>query len=273
MTRSYTYMMIKKGRFLISLSTVILLAACATPANHYDPLEPINRLTFTFNDTLDRYAVKPIAENYAQYVPGPVQQGVTNFVDNIGDVNSIIGNVMEGELKNAAKDTGRVLINTVFGLFGLVDWATGLGLEKQDRGIGKALGVWGVSTGPYLVIPFLGPTTLRDSTDPIFNWTTGVTAHFNRPTGDYSYLILGGIGVRASLLPYEQALDDQLIFDKYAYIRDVYLQKRYNDVYRGNPPKPFELGDVMPEDMLADQDLADIAPDTHPLAPISHSGE
>jgi phospholipid-binding lipoprotein MlaA len=233
---------------LIHLCAIGGLIACATPANHYDPLESVNRLTFAFNDKLDRYAVKPVAQVYADYVPAPAQQGVTNFVGNIGDVNSIIGNVMEGEFKNATKDMGRVLINTVFGMFGLVDWASDMGLEKQERGIGKALGRWGIGTGPYLVLPFLGPLTVRDSADPIFNWTVGVPAHFNTHKGEYSYLVIGGIGVRASLLPYERALEDQLIFDKYAYIRDSYLQKRYNDVYRGNPPTPFVLGEPMTEE-------------------------
>lgn len=228
---------------LILLYTVACLSGCATPANHYDPLEPINRLTFAFNDKLDRYAVKPVAQMYAEYIPEPAQQGVSNVMGNINDVNSIIGNVMEGEFKNAVKDIGRVFINTLFGMFGLVDWASDMGLEKQGRGIGDALGRWGIGTGPYLVLPFMGPLTVRDSTDPIFNWTLGVPAHFTSTAGHYSYLIIGSISSRASLLSYEKALEEQLIFDKYSYIRDSYLQKRYNDVYRGDAPAPFELGE------------------------------
>jgi phospholipid-binding lipoprotein MlaA len=242
-------MLIKKiCPLLIKLCAVSTLTACATPANHYDPFEPVNRLSFAFNDKLDRYAVKPVAQAYAEYVPGPAQQGVSNVVGNIGDVNSIVGNLMEGEFKNATQDIGRVLINTVFGMFGLVDWASDMGLKKQNRGIGKALGRWGVGSGPYLVVPFVGPLTVRDSTDPIFNWTLGIPAQFDTKIGSYSYLIGGSISTRASLLPYEKALDDQLIFDKYAYIRDSYLQKRYNDVYRGNPPMPFQLGNALDDE-------------------------
>lgn len=258
---------------LASLSMAALLSACATPANYYDPFEPVNRITYTFNNKLDRYAIKPVAETYADYVPRPAQQGVSNFVGNIGDVSSIIGNAMEGEFKNAAKDVARVFINTVFGMFGLVDWASDMGLEKQNRGIGKALGRWGIGTGPYLVLPFLGSTTVRDSTDPIFNWTLGVPSHFNTATGEYSYLLIGGISTRAAWLPYEEALDAQLIFDQYAYIRDSYLQKRYHDVYRGNPPKPFEFGEPDTTENDTKNDLAEVSEAISDNRTASHPAE
>lgn len=246
-------MPIKKIRGLLTaLGAVAILAACATPDNYYDPLEPINRLTFAFNEKLDRYAVKPVTQAYVNYVPGPAKQGVSNFTSNIGDVTSIIGNTMQGEMKKAASDVGRVLINTIFGMFGLVDWASDLGLEKHDRTIGKALGRWGIGTGPYLVLPVLGPNTLRDTSDLAFNWTVGVPAQFNT-IGSVSYGIAGGVDARAGLLPYEKTLEEQLIFDKYAYIRDIFLQRRHNDVYEGNPPEPLRLGppdieDVIPAD-------------------------
>jgi phospholipid-binding lipoprotein MlaA len=151
-------------------------------------------------------------------------------------------------------------------MFGLVDWASDMGLKKQNRGIGKALGRWGIGSGPYLVVPFVGPLTVRDSTDPIFNWTLGIPAQFNTKIGSYSYLIGGSLSTRASLLPYEKALDDQLIFDKYAYIRDSYLQKRYSDVYRGNPPMPFQLGNTLEEDEESIE-----KEDSPPAAPTSPS--
>lgn len=227
---------------LTALATVLLFSACATPTNHYDPLEPINRFSFQLNDKLDRYALKPIAKAYSNYVPGPIHSGVANFTGNIGGISSTAGNIMEGKIKNAFQDMGRIIINTLFGLFGIVDWATDLDLPAQDRSIGKALGRWGIGTGPYLVLPLLGPTTVRDSTDIIFEWTANAPHHFHGK-GRKIYAMVNGIDTRASLLPYEAALDDQLIFDRYAYIRDSYLQKRYNDVYYGDPPKPLALGD------------------------------
>lgn len=235
-----------KSRLFSALATALLLGACATPANHYDPLEPINRLTYTFNDKLDRYAVKPITTVYVNHTPGPIQNGVSNFIGNIGSVSSTIGNIMEAEVKNTAKDISRLVINTVFGMFGLVDWATDLGLPRQNRSIGKALGRWGIGTGPYIVLPILGITTLRDSTDIAFNWAAGVPHHFTRK-GQNSYAIVGGINMRASLLAYEEAMASQLIFDRYTYIRDSYLQKQYNDVYYGSPSTPLLLGTPDPE--------------------------
>ena len=242
--------------FFNFLSLSILLSACATPANHYDPLAPINRLSFQFNDRFDRYAIKPVARAYVHYVPGPARDGISNFTGNIGGISSTVGNLMEGEIKNTFQDVGRIIINTIFGLFGLVDWATDLGLSAQNRSIGKALGRWGVGTGPYLVLPIFGPTTVRDSTDILFEWKVNVSHRFSE-RHRYLYAGVKGIDTRASFLPYEAALDNQLIFDRYSYIRDSYLQKRYNDIYRGLPPKPFSIEEADDkEDLGNDEDLS-----------------
>lgn len=238
-------------KLFTALSALVFLGACATQANHYDPLEPVNRLTFAFNDKLDRYAVKPITTVYVNHTPGPIQNGISNFVGNIGGVSSTIGNMMEGEVKNTAKDIARIVINTVFGMFGLVDWATDLGLPRQNRSIGRALGQWGVGSGPYLVLPLLGITTLRDSTDIAFSWAAGVPHHFTHK-GQNAYAIVGGIEMRASLLSYEEAMASQLIFDRYTYIRDSFLQKQYNDVYYGSPTTPLLLGIPDPGDIPDD---------------------
>lgn len=236
-----------------SLSVSLLFSACATPSNHYDPLEPINRVSFRFNEKVDRYALKPVARAYVHYVPGPARDGISNFTANIGGISSTAGNLMEGDIKNTFQDIGRIVINTVFGLFGLVDWATDLGLPAQNRSIGKALGRWGVGTGPYLILPIFGSTTLRDGTDILFEWRVNVPHRFSE-RHRYMYAGIDGIDTRASYLPYEATLDDQLIFDRYSYIRDSYLQKRYNDVYYGLPPKPFVLGEPVDEESLKEDD-------------------
>jgi phospholipid-binding lipoprotein MlaA len=229
---------------LSAIGVVSLLTACATPKNHYDPFEPVNRVMFTINDNIDHYAIKPLAKTYVNYTPGPIKQGVSNFTSNISDVNSVVGNMLEGHIIHAAKDIGRIVVNTVFGMFGLVDWASDIGLPKQGNNIGNALGRWGLGTGPYLILPLFGPMTIRDSTDAIFNWTVGVPAHFDH-RGNYSYALVNGLDTRAKFLPIDKTLDELVIFDKYSYIRDSYLQKRYHDVYQDNPPKPFELGEAV----------------------------
>jgi phospholipid-binding lipoprotein MlaA len=243
------------------------LIACATPKNHYDPLEPMNRAIFKFNDTVDQHAVKPIAQAYSNHIPGPVKGGVRNFTGNIGDVTSSVSNVMQGDFKNAASDLGRVLVNTVFGMFGLVDWASGLGLKKNKKDIGQALGAWGIGSGPYLVWPLLGPSTLRDTSDLVVNWTVGVPTHFKTTTGRTSYAVANSISLRASLLPYDAMLKTDAIFDTYSYIRDSYLQKRYNDIYNGMPPTPLILGEVDDEqEMTQNTPPATTENSTDPIA-------
>ncbi|MCA3187978.1 MAG: VacJ family lipoprotein, partial [Cupriavidus sp.] len=144
----------------------LALAGCATGpnANPADPLEPFNRGVSTFNDNLDKYALKPVAEGYQDYIPSPVRTAVGNFFSNVSDVYSAANNLLQGKPSRAAEDTMRVAINSVLGLGGLIDIATPAGLPKYKEDFGQTMGVWGVPSGPYLVLPLFGPSSVRDGT-------------------------------------------------------------------------------------------------------------
>jgi phospholipid-binding lipoprotein MlaA len=179
-------------------------------------------------------------------------------------VTSGASNLAQGKFKNAATNVGRVFINTVFGMFGMVDWASNIGLEKPaTEDVGQALGRWGVGTGPYLMLPLYGPSTLRDVSDPIFDWVVWPSGQIRDNTaGSITFTVMRGLDARARLLPLDKVLEDGMIFDQYSYIRDSYLQSRYNAVHDGQPPKPLVLGPTDDDD----DDETPIATTTPPVA-------
>lgn len=221
----------------------LLLAACATPQNNYDPIEPVNRGIFAFNKVVDKTVLKPTAEVYGQYAPGPVKQGGSNFFSNIDDIFASLGALLQGKGSDAAHSVGRVLVNSTVGMFGLVDWASDMGLKKSDEDIGQALGSWGMGSGPYLMLPLRGPTTLRDSSDMVVRFYADPLDIWNG-TQDLSTQIVRygywAVEQRRQLLPLDAMIDAQA--DPYAYIRDAYLQRRYFRTWDGNPPEPLQLG-------------------------------
>lgn len=242
----------------------LLLTACASPKNNYDPLEPVNRGIFVVNNVVDRAVVKPVATVYADYAPGPVKQGTSNFFGNIDDLFSAIGSVLEGRFKDAGTSVGRVAVNTTIGLFGIFDWASDMNLPKPDQDLGLALGHWGIGSGPYLMLPFLGPTTLRDSVDPGVRWFYGPGSYLNTTGEKIAWGAVEGINLRAQVLPLDAMIESQP--DPYAYIRDAYLQRRWYKVYDGQPPHPLQLGDTGEDDGDDDADLP-------PAKPASHASE
>jgi len=164
-------------RFLAALLIAWLAAGCTAMtdrAEAYDPWEGMNRKTFAFNDAIDRAVLKPVAQGYQKVTPGFVQEGVNNFFGNLEDVGTGINNFLQGKFAEGVSDTGRIVVNTVLGVFGLWDVATPMGLEKHDEDFGQTLGAWGVYPGPYFVIPLLGPSTVRDAparfVDPQWYW-------------------------------------------------------------------------------------------------------
>lgn len=224
-----------------ALLALLLLAAagCATTAGNPDPWEGLNRKTFAFNEELDKYVMKPVAQGYVKAVPAPAREGVNNFFSNIEDVATSLNNVLQGKMTEGINDAGRVVVNTLFGVFGLWDVATPLGLEKHYEDFGQTLGWWGVQPGPYLVLPFLGPSTLRDApakaVDPQWYYSNRVD-----PERLYWGLwTLDKVRTRANLLQAESVLD-QAALDRYSFIRDAWLQRRRSQVYDGNPPRVKE---------------------------------
>lgn len=237
------------------VATVMMLAAalgtagCATApgANPRDPLEPMNRGVHQFNETVDAAVLKPVATVYNTVVPRLVRTGVGNFFGNLGDAWSFVNNVLQFKGAAAADSFFRVNVNTFMGLAGLLDIASEMGIEQHREDFGQTLGYWGVPPGPYLVLPLLGPSTLRDTAalraDTLGNPVWGVD---HVPTRN-SMVVLDIVDRRAGLLRAGQLLEEAAL-DKYSFTRDAFLQKRRNDVYDGAPPDDDEAdgGDLPP---------------------------
>jgi phospholipid-binding lipoprotein MlaA len=213
-------------------------AAPATPAtasNPVDPWENWNRKVFSFNEALDKAVLKPVAEAYRDVVPARVRSGVTNVLGNISDVWSAANQVLQGKVQDGLEMGMRVLTNTFFGLGGLLDPATEMGLTKRSEDFGQTLGRWGVGNGPFVVLPLLGPSTVRDTAGFVVDRQAGPTRLTDSTAVKYEVTGLQLVNVRASLLS-TGALVDQVSLDKYSFIRDAYLARRRDDLYDGAPP-------------------------------------
>jgi len=203
--------------------------------NANDPLEGWNRVVFGFNEGLDAAVLKPVASGYKKAVPELVRTGVSNFFGNFGDLWSAVNQLLQGKPIAAAQMTTRVATNTLFGIGGLFDVASDLGIERQKSDFGLTLGHWGLPAGPYIVWPLLGPSSLRDSAAlPLdLSWRPA-TLSDDVPTR-WGISALQLIDVRASLLSAGNIIDE-IALDKYVFIRDGYLARRRSLVYDGNPP-------------------------------------
>jgi phospholipid-binding lipoprotein MlaA len=227
------------NRNLPLLMIFLILQGCATldhPADTNDPLERYNRSMYKFNDTVDKYLLKPVAQGYDTVTPDPVQKGVSNFFSNLDDVVVIVNDLLQLKPIQMASDTGRFIINSSIGLFGLIDWASDMGLEKHQEDFGQTLGYWGVPAGPYFILPFLGPSTIRDTgglladanyLDPELR---AVEKGFPPPQRDpeslvWNMVLLDAIDTRAKLLKTEKILDEAAL-DPYVFLREAWLQRR-----------------------------------------------
>lgn len=230
-------------RGALALLLALGLSACAATGGHpKDPLEPLNRATFSFNETADRYVMRPVAQVY-DLAPLPVKVGIGNFFGNLGDFWIGVNNLLQGKFVDGLSDGGRLLINSTIGIFGIFDIATEMGLEKHDEDLGQTLGSWGVGDGPYLVLPLLGPSNLRDTVglagdltiDPV--WAIEDMGVRNRTSA------LRFINRRAQLLGADTTAD-QAALDKYGYMRSFYIQYRRSQVYDGRPPREKDDDDA-----------------------------
>jgi phospholipid-binding lipoprotein MlaA len=225
-------------RSLLALSLLVLASGCATTTsnNPRDPWESYNRPVYEFNETVDRAVLKPVAQGYVKVVPGFARTGVNNFFGNINDLSTGLNNFLQGKPAQGASDLGRLVVNSVIGIFGLFDVATPMGLEKHNEDFGQTLGVWGVPPGPYFVIPLFGPSTARDApariVDPQYAWGRYV----DKNVAEWLLPVTDIIRTRANLLQAERVLDDAAI-DRYSFLRDAWLQRRQSQVYDGRPPK------------------------------------
>ena len=220
-----------------AVALAALLSGCATGpnANPRDPLEPFNRGVYKFNDAVDTAVLKPVATAYVKVTPAIFRTGVTNFFSNLSEPWSFVNNVLQGKGQAAGDNFGRFVMNTVFGVFGLADPASDAGIERHREDFGQTLGRWGVPSGPYLVLPLLGSSTVRDTAAlPV-----DVQGNLLQQVDDNGALIglyaLRAVNARAGLLRAGNVLEEAAL-DKYSFSRDVYLQVRRSEVYDGNEP-------------------------------------
>lgn len=225
-------------RLLAAAIAAACLAGCASgpQANPADPLEPFNRGVTRFNDAVDNAVMRPVAVAYETVVPQLMRTGVTNFFNNLVDVWSFANSVMQLRGEQSAQTFMRVNVNTFFGLGGFLDVASEVGIERHREDFGQTLGRYGVGPGPYLVLPILGPSTVRDTAALPVDYYGGLISNVNDIPVRNSLYVMRLIDARAQLLPVDRLLRDAAL-DRYTLTRDVFLQRRRNDVYDGNPPE------------------------------------
>jgi phospholipid-binding lipoprotein MlaA len=204
-----------------------------------DPWENFNRRMYGFNDALDRAFLKPAAETITNTMPDPVNQGVSNFFGNLDDIGTGVNNILQGKFRHGLSDAGRVVVNSTLGVAGLFDVASRMNLEKHNEDFGQTLGKWGVEPGPYLVLPFLGPASVRDRVGFTVDLVFDLATYYTDDEG-VRWALLGAdvLEDRAALLDATNLLDTAAL-DPYAFQRDAYLQKREYDVNDGELEDDF----------------------------------
>lgn len=255
------------------VSTLLLAAGCASAPPEYvaqtkDPWEKFNRATFAFNDKVDKTVARPVARTYTRAVPQHARTGIHNFIENLGEPIDIVNDVLQAKGSQTLKDTGRFLINSTFGLLGFFDVASHVGLPNHDEDLGQTLATWGVPSGPYLVLPILGPSTVRDASgryldtylDPTWN---NIPVRYRN--GSY---VVEGVDTRAGLMNLNSTIDSA--YDPYTFVRDAYIQHRRFVIYDGNPPVQYPDYDLPPDDDSGDDAAPAATTQSPPIeAPLS----
>ncbi len=230
------------NRFLL----ILLLSFPIFGEEINDPFEDLNRDIFIFNEKLDEKLLKPAALTYRKVTPQFARTGVTNFFNNLEEIDTTINQVLQGEIKYAFNDAGRFVINSTIGLFGLIDVASKMGLEKHEEDFGQTLGVWGFDSGPYIMIPFLGPSNPRDLLSrPISSFLSGT---FAMEDNDVKITLVGidALETRERLLDAETLI----IGDKYIFVKDAYIQSREYEINNGSTEDDEFLEDM--DDIFGD---------------------
>lgn len=237
-------------------ATLVLLSGCASTGDRHpsDPFEPANRGVYELNNVLDRAALNPTARAYQKYTPGWIRTSVGNFFTNLAYPGTIVNQVLQGKLLPAGQSTLRFAMNTTLGIGGFFDPASDANLPHYDEDLGQTLGRWGVPPGPYLMLPLIGPSTLRDAPSVVADRFLEPFYWYNYGNERWVSLALGIVDRRARLLPLDAALERT--FDPYGFIRDAYLQRRRFLVYDGNPPEE-PLEDPLEEEFDDEPDQPD----------------
>lgn len=231
------------AKSIAALAAPLLLSACAHTSVYepQDPLEPVNRAIYSFNETADRYVLKPVARGYVAVTPAFFRTGVRNFFSNLFYPITIVNQYAQGEFIEGSKDVGRLLVNTTIGIGGLIDVAQYWGMPAHDEDFGQTLGTWGVGEGWYLMVPFLGPYTNRDFVGMLVGLPMSPLYYSDDELLLWGLTALDKTQVRADLLPADALLQEQS--DRYAFIRSAYLQKRQSAVRNGAPPPEDDFFD------------------------------
>lgn len=242
----------------VPLAVVLLgLGACATTRNPdadpagpaadatdvdetYDPFEGFNRAMYKFNTKLDDYVLKPVAKGYRAVVPTPARQGVSNFFANLREPMVMLNDALQGKFKHAASDLGRFLTNSTLGIFGVFDVATRMGLEKRTEDFGQTLAVWGFAEGPYLVLPFLGPSGIRDGVGLVGDFYAYPPTYMEETSTAWKLFVLGTVDTRARYLDTGDILYQAAGDDPYVFVREAYRQRRRNLIHDGAAPVPVD---------------------------------
>jgi phospholipid-binding lipoprotein MlaA len=239
---------------------LVLLSGCATvqQPNEDDPFESFNRTMYDFNRGVDKAVLRPIAKGYDAVAPAPVKQSVSNFFANLDELPNFVNSLLQGKVVDGFSDLGRFTINSTLGLGGLFDVASKMGIPSHDEDFGQTLGVWGIESGPYLVLPFLGPSSIRDSVSRPADNLVSVQNDMNHiPTRNTLYF-MNLVDLRYRLLPLDSQLDEAV--DEYSFVRDAYLMRRQFLVYDGSPPEPDDLYDdecLGGDDEFCDDEILD----------------
>lgn len=223
--------------FLLWLCSLWSVSTAADQTSEIDPYQSLNQKIFRFNKSLDDNFARPVAKFYVDVTPDFVQRGIANMFDNFDEVSNIVNDLLQAKFAQGANDTGRLGINSTLGLAGLIDVASLLSLKKSDgEDFGQTLGHWGVPAGPYLMLPFFGPSTLRDAPSKYLDRLTDPLDYLDDSTDRFAGTALGLVNTRASLLEYDNLLSG----DSYTLVRDVYLQRRAYQVSDGAVEDEFD---------------------------------
>ncbi len=225
----------KKTLLCASLATTVVCSGCASTADSSDPLEPFNRAMYSFNEGLDEVAIKPVATGYRQVLPAPVQSGVRNFFSNLDDVTVLVNDVLQLKLAQGVSDFMRLIFNTAFGVLGFADVASEMGLRKHNEDFGQTLGRWGIGSGAYVVLPFFGPSSLRDGLGFAMDthYIDPVPALDDVPARNWT-VVTRAVSKRADLLDATRTVEAAAL-DDYEFTRDFYLERRESLVNDGKP--------------------------------------
>jgi phospholipid-binding lipoprotein MlaA len=236
----------------LALLGLALLLASFAGANSHDPLEPANRVVYKVNDGLDKAILRPLSVTYQTVTPDPIERGVRNFFQNIGEVRNATNNLLQGKLGRTAASSGRFLINSTVGILGVFDVAKHIGIQRKVEDFGQTLGYWGLGPGPYLVLPLLGPSSVRDSSGFLGDiWLSPLQYSELNLIERSGLATLDGLQTRADLL----ASDSLMTGDGYLVLREAYLSKRSYDVADGKNVRDSFLDDPVGQDQ--DEDFVD----------------